>query len=111
MKNWKVITTESDVQDIIERSASKTQIIYKHSVTCGISAHAKEKLIDGSLLLTEHADLNYLDLLRLRRISDLISSELKVTHQSPQIIVLKDKRVVHTASHHAIEPAAIAKYL
>jgi hypothetical protein len=72
MNNWTEITKESDVQDLIEKSVAKPQIIYKHSVTCGVSAY---------------------------------------THQSPQIIVLKDKRVSHTASHHSIEPATIEKYL
>ena len=111
MNNWKEITQELDVQNIIEKSASKPQIIYKHSVTCGISAHAKDKLINGSHLLIANADFNYLDLLRFRSISTLIGQKLKVTHQSPQIIVLKDRKVVHTTSHRAIEPAAIAKYL
>lgn len=111
MNNWKKITQESDVQNIIEKSVSTPQIIYKHSVTCGISAHAEDKLTDGSHLLTENAYLNYLDLLRFRSISNLIIQQLKVTHQSPQIIVLKDKKVVHTTSHYSTEPAAIAKYL
>ena len=111
MNNWTKITQESDVQDLIEKSVSKPQIIYKHSVTCGISAYAEEKLREGSNLLTENADFNYLDLLRFRSISNLIAQELKVTHQSPQIIVLKDKKVLHTASHHSIEPATIEKYL
>ena len=111
MNNWKEITQESDVQNIIEKSVSKPQIIYKHSVTCGISAHAEDKMINNSHLLTGNADFNYLDLLRFRSISNLIAQELRVTHRSPQIIVVKDKKVVHTTSHHAIEPAAIAKYL
>lgn len=111
MNNWNEITQEADVKNIIEKSVVKSQIIYKHSVTCGISAHAENKLIHGSHLLTENADFNYLDLLRFRSISNLIAQELKVTHQSPQIIVLKDKKVVHTTSHNAIEPATIAKYL
>jgi bacillithiol system protein YtxJ len=111
MNNWITITQESDVQHIIEKSLTKPQIIYKHSVTCGISAHAEDKLNNGSTLLTENADFNYLDLLRFRSVSNFIAQELNVTHQSPQIIVLKDKRVVYTTSHHAIEPADIIKYL
>lgn len=111
MNNWKPITQESDVQHIIEKSLTKPQIIYKHSVTCGISAHAEDKLINGAHLLTGSADFNYLDLLRFRSVSNLIAQELSVTHLSPQIIVLKDKKVVYTASHHAIQPEAIAKYL
>jgi bacillithiol system protein YtxJ len=111
MDNWKQITQESDVQNIIEKSVVKPQIIFKHSITCGISAHAEHRLINGSHLLTDKADFNYLDLLRFRSISNLIAQELNVTHQSPQVIVIKDKKVIKTTSHHAIEPAAIARYL
>jgi bacillithiol system protein YtxJ len=49
--------------------------------------------------------------LTFRPISNLVAQELKVTHQSPQIILLKDKQVVYTSSHHAIDPAVIARHL
>jgi bacillithiol system protein YtxJ len=111
MKNWLPVKSEEDFYTIVENSATKAQIIFKDSMTCGISAHAKERLKDGYSLLEGKADFNYLDLLSFRPISALIAKELMVTHQSPQIVVLKDKKVVYTASHHAINPASIAEYL
>ena len=111
MKNWMNITSEEDLQGIIERSTARTQIIFKDSTTCGISAHAKERLLDGFDIIDGKADFNYLDLLTYRPISNLIAKLLDVTHQSPQIIVLKDKKVIYTASHHAISPDSIAKVL
>ena len=91
MDNWKSITTEEHVLQIIENSNEKSQIIFKDSVTCGISAFAKERLENGNQLLIDKADFNYLDLLSFRTISNFIASELNVIHQSPQIIVLKNK--------------------
>ncbi|MBL0097110.1 MAG: bacillithiol system redox-active protein YtxJ [Bacteroidetes bacterium] len=111
MKNWKTITSEDDVRNIINASTLKTQIIFKDSHSCGISAYAKERLAEGSNLLAEKAEFNYLDLLRFRDVSNFISSELDVTHQSPQIIVIKDKKVVYRDSHHSIQPGKIVKYL
>ena len=107
MENWKNITTENDVQSIIEASLIKPQIIFKDSVTCGISAYAKERLELGSDLLTETADFNYLDLLTYRAVSNFIAKELNVIHQSPQIIVVKNRTVVYKDSHHSIEPKKI----
>jgi bacillithiol system protein YtxJ len=111
MKDWITIESEADFYKIIEDSTNKPQIIFKDSITCGISAHAKERLMEGYSLLEGKADFYYLDLLSFRSISNFIAQTLLVTHQSPQIIILKDKKVIHTSSHHAISPANIAKYL
>src|ERR1700748_1276326 len=111
MKDWIAITSEEDINRIIENSVGTPQIIFKDSVTCGISAHAKERLEDGYALIEGKAGFNYRDLLAFRSVSNQVAKALAVTHQSPQIIVLKDKKVVYTASHHAISAAGIAKYL
>ncbi len=111
MKNWKTITSEEDVRKIIEASVLKTQIIFKDSLSCGISAYAKERLADGSSLLAEKSEFNYLDLLQFRTVSNFIAKELGITHQSPQVIVIKDKKVVFRDSHHSIQPAKILKFL
>lgn len=111
MKNWNPITTTQDVLTIIENSVEKPQIIFKDSVTCGISAYAKERLVSGNDLLIAKADFNYLDLLSYRSVSNFIADELNVIHQSPQIIVLKNKEVVYRVSHHSIQPEEIANWL
>jgi bacillithiol system protein YtxJ len=111
MKNWNPITTTQDVLNIIENSVEKPQIIFKDSVTCGISAYAKERLVSGNDLLIAKADFNYLDLLSYRSVSNFIADELNVIHQSPQIIVLKNKEVVYRVSHHSIQAEEIAKWL
>ena len=111
MKSWKSVEEIEDFYTLLENSANKPQIIFKDSTTCGISAHAKFRLENGFEQIEGKADFNYLDLLTYRPISNLIAKELKVTHQSPQIIILKDKQVVYTSSHHAIDPAVIARHL
>jgi bacillithiol system protein YtxJ len=42
---------------------------------------------------------------------NFIADELNEIHQSPQIIVLKNKEVVYRVSHHSIQPEEIAKWL
>ena len=111
MNNWNEITSEEAINAILDASENKTQIIFKDSITCGISAYAKERLTLGSGLLTETADFNYLDLLQYRSVSNYIASHLKVIHQSPQIIVVKNREVIFRDSHHTIQPEKIQKYL
>lgn len=111
MKEWINMTTAEDFYRLLEDSVREPQIIFKDSTTCGISAFARDRLQKGSEHLAGKAVFHYLDLLRFRPVSNLVAQELTVTHQSPQIIVLKDKKVAYTASHHAINPADIARYL
>lgn len=111
MKNWNQITNIETISQIIKLSNSKPQILFKDSVTCGISAYAKSRLEEGNSLMIAKSDFNYLDLLKYRTISNHIADILEVYHQSPQIIILKNEKVVYTSSHHSIEPKEIAKFL
>lgn len=111
MNDWIISKSEEDFYTLLENSVKRPQIIFKDSTTCGISAHAKERLRSGYHLIEGKADFHYLDLLALRPVSNLIARELGVTHQSPQIIVVKDKKPVYTSSHHAIDPTDIARHL
>jgi len=111
MENWNTITTEQDVKDIVAKSKDKPQIIFKDSVTCGISAYAKSRIVDGYDEIDGKADFNYLDLLAYRPVSNFIAEHLGVYHQSPQIIILKDGEVAHSVTHHAITASGIAREL
>lgn len=111
MNQWNKLTTEEDFYALVEKSAEKPQLIFKDSLTCGISAYAKEKLVLSYDLIDGKADFNYLDLLNHRSISNLIAQVLGVTHQSPQIIILKDRQVTHHWSHHAIDARKISTVL
>jgi bacillithiol system protein YtxJ len=111
MDNWKHITDISMLNTILEASTEYPQIIFKDSVTCGISAYAKSRLIDGNHLMADKAEFHYLDLLKYRPISNHIAELFNVYHQSPQILVVKNKEVVYTSTHHSIHAQEIAKYL
>jgi bacillithiol system protein YtxJ len=111
MNKWKQINHESEIDEIIAKSHEYPQIIFKDSVSCGISAYAKSRLLEGNQLMIEKAEFNYLDLLKFRSISNYISKVLNVIHQSPQVIVLRNGNVVHKDSHHSIHPEKIAKFL
>ena len=111
MKHWKTLTAGEQLQAIIEDSYQRPQLIFKDSTTCGISAHAKEQLAEGTGRLLEQATCYYLDLLQYRSISNQVAKLLGVTHQSPQVIVVKDGKAVYHVSHHAIQPADLLRHL
>jgi bacillithiol system protein YtxJ len=111
MYNWKELYTEQDVDELITKSAERPQLIFKHSVTCGISAHALFKLEEGTEALLQQADVHYLNLLRHRDVSNYIARKLSITHQSPQILILKNGHAVFSTSHHAINIKTILEKL
>lgn len=111
MNDWINLDSEDTLTDIIESSKNKAQIIFKHSTRCGISEFAKERIEKSYDQIEGKADFYYLDLLNHRNISNLIAERLNVIHQSPQIIILKDGEVVHSVTHHSIQPEGIAKFL
>ncbi len=111
MENWKILDTIEGIDPIIKASADKPQIIFKHSTTCGISANAHYNLENGFDELEGKVDFHYLDLLANRPVSNAVAEKTGILHQSPQIIVLKDGKVVYTVTHLAINPKKIAQYL
>jgi len=106
-KDWKEIKSEADLQAAIEQSFNKTVVLFKHSVTCGISGGAKYGLEKDWDFTAEELDFYYLDLLSYRPVSNKIAQDLGVTHQSPQIIVVKNGKAVFDTSHHAISVTAL----
>lgn len=107
MSTWNPLTSEAQLDELREASFAKPQLIFKHSVSCGISGHVRHDLEGSTDKLQKPLDLHYLDLLRYRSVSNAIASSFAVPHQSPQVIILKDGKVIHTASHMAIRPDAI----
>jgi len=53
----------------------------------------------------------FLDLIAYREVSNTIAEKFGVEHQSPQLIVLKDGKVVANSSHNSIQAAAVADFL
>ncbi len=78
-------------------------VIFKHSLTCPISAAAYEQMeeFNGEVALVEVQSA--------RALSTEIENRLEVAHESPQVIVLSKGRVAWTASHFKITAEAVAQ--
>lgn len=99
---WKELDKIEDVPKLVEDSYQNTVVIFKHSTRCFIS---KTVLKNFEKNLEEHsftASFYFLDLLKHRDVSNRIAEVLEVTHHSPQLIVLKEGKVLRHASHDAI---------
>lgn len=100
---WERLTSIDQLKEVIEGSSEKPKLLFKHSTRCSISSMALngfQRSWEGS---QDDIDIYYIDLLSYRDVSNAIATETGVTHQSPQVIVLKNKEVVYTASHSSID--------
>ena len=102
--NWIPLQDESQLQELNEKSKVRPQVIFKHSVRCGVSSVAKNRL-DKSLNkseISDNVDFYYLDLINFRSISRKIEDIYDVSHQSPQVLVIKNGECVYDESHMSI---------
>ena len=98
--NWIELKSNSQIKEIVEKSKAKPQVIFKHSTRCSISAMAKGRLERG--LAPGNADFYFLDLINYRNISNQVSSEFDVSHESPQILIIRNGECVYDESHGSI---------
>ncbi|HEY8184635.1 MAG TPA: bacillithiol system redox-active protein YtxJ [Pyrinomonadaceae bacterium] len=96
------ITDMKAFEEITNRSLGRPVVIFKHSLTCPISANAYEEMaeFEGEIALIE--------VQRARELSAEVEDRLGVTHESPQVIVLRNGQVIWTASHFKITAVAVA---
>jgi len=100
--NWIPLINISQLDDISNNSTNKKQAVFKHSTRCGVSAMVIKQFEKQNEKLDKNIDFYYLDLLRFRDISNEITNRFDIPHQSPQLIVIKNKNVVEHNSHHGI---------
>jgi bacillithiol system protein YtxJ len=96
------ITDTRTFEELTKRSKERPVVIFKHSLTCPISAGAYDQMaeFEGEVALIE--------VQRSRELSTEIEHRLGVVHESPQVIVLRNGQVIWDASHFRITAAAVA---
>lgn len=99
--NWNKLEEEEELNEIINRSKLRPQLIYKHSTRCSISSMVKNRLERSGP--PETMDFYFLDLIRHRSLSDKIAEHFGVRHESPQVLLIRDGRCVYDESHTAIQ--------
>lgn len=98
-EGWKHLTTEADYAAALKESETRPVVIFKHSTTCGISNHKLFEMLEDWNAGPDEIAFYYLDLLAHRPTSNLVAEKTHVQHQSPQIIILKDGKVLGHTSH------------
>lgn len=105
--NWIKLDSAEQLSDIKAKSAGTPQVIFKHSTTCSISAMALNRLERSPL--PPSIDFYLLDLIRFRSVSNKVAEEFDVSHESPQILLIKNGECVYAESHMGINAGEIVE--
>ncbi|SMC50648.1 bacillithiol system redox-active protein YtxJ [Cellulophaga tyrosinoxydans] len=108
---WINLTSLDQLEEIVLKSKTKPQFIFKHSTTCGISRMVLNTFKSTYKLNKEEADLYYLDLHNFREVSNETGYKFQVMHQSPQLLIIKNGVAVANASHGSINEIDVAKFI
>ncbi|WP_375324675.1 bacillithiol system redox-active protein YtxJ [Flagellimonas sp. GZD32] len=106
---WIPLESLEQLEEIKEKSKDRTQVVYKHSVTCGISSMVL-KMFTGSYDTDTECDLYFLKIQDHRAISSAVAQTFDVIHESPQLLIIKGGKVELSKSHGAISSVDLKDY-
>ncbi len=97
--DWIPLISEHQLEDIRKLSSQQDQLIFKHSTRCSISSMAKNRL---ERAVPANVQFHFLDLIKYRSISNKIETEFDVSHESPQVLLIRDGKCIYDESHSGI---------
>lgn len=107
---WIELNNLELIKEIQEKSKTKAQIVFKHSIRCGISRMVMNQFIDNYDLENTDVDLYYLDIINNREVSNEVGYHFQVIHESPQLLVIKNGVAVAHASHGSINEIELSEF-
>jgi hypothetical protein len=116
-----------ELHRLIEESQSRPVLLFKHSDTCGTSMEALDELVahlndridvrgpersaphDGRSAPRDSRPPQYamITVQTHRAVSNAVAQRLGVRHETPQALLIRDGRVVWSASHFRVTAAAV----
>ncbi|MDP3680124.1 MAG: bacillithiol system redox-active protein YtxJ [Flavobacterium sp.] len=106
--NWNELTDLGQLNEIIAISNEKPVAIFKHSTRCSVSRMAL-KQFENEFNSSDKVTPYFLDLIAYRAISNEIANRFGVTHQSPQLILIKEGKAIYNVSHSDIDAEELGK--
>ena len=89
---------EEQWQNLLDQSMKESVFLFKHSVRCGVSSMVLNRF--EKQMRERNKKYYFLNILANRDLSNWIADELNIRHESPQLIVLKDAKVIAYDSHY-----------
>ena len=107
MEMFKAILNDANLEEALK---AEVAVLFKHSTRCPISARAKEEMEE---FVRQHSGVPvYLvDVLAQRPLSQRVAADLRIRHESPQVILIQCGKPIWHASHRDVTAAALLKMI
>jgi bacillithiol system protein YtxJ len=96
-----------ELHRLIAQSESRPVLLFKHSYTCGVSMEALDELVAHMNDGATGAQYAMVTVQTHRAVSNAVAQKLGVRHETPQALLIKDGKVVWSASHFRVTAAAV----
>ena len=105
-----------ELDRLLLESHTRPLLLFKHSYTCGVSAEALDELVDHlneDVLAAGMPEPQYamVTVQTDRDVSNAVSKKLEIRHETPQALLVRDGRVIWSASHFRVTADAMKKAL
>lgn len=96
------LTSEGQLQNLYNMSNVQTVVVFKHSTRCLVSAGVAGEMDNLIKKPPENTVFARVLVVENRPVSLKIEEDLGVRHESPQVIMLRNKKVIFHTSHRDI---------
>jgi bacillithiol system protein YtxJ len=96
-----------DLDRILEASAEAPVLLFKHSYSCGVSAEALDELVSHLNDREHRLTVAMVTVQTHRDVSNAVSSRLGIRHETPQALLIRNGRVVWSASHFRVTSRSV----
>ena len=102
---FKLLDSQEELDNLLSQSEQEPVVLFKHSLTCGVSAMAHRRLTQ----LNEPEDpvVYKLEIQNNRPLSNHVAQHFGIKHESPQVIIVHKGSPVFDTSHGRITPASV----
>lgn len=111
MAVFKEITCSQELGQILDESCQHQIIIFKHSTTCPISSRAWREVQNFIKESSDQVLVGMIKVIESRQVSNQAAEELGIRHQSPQVLLIKERQALWYASHQEVTQANLIKAL
>jgi len=95
----------ASLDDFLAAGNSSAAVLFKHSETCGVSARAYAEMA------RIRQPVGLVSVQRARSVSDEIEKRWRVTHETPQVLIIREGKLLWEASHFHVRAKEVEQAL